>query len=107
MEKCYSKSSKRLSQLYYISVFCRFDGHLFSIPTHSSLTQLNEQMANDTWTALQVMTVLLLFLTTADKHLFYNEAGHLASTTERNICNEVHRGIVKAKQLLRPGKACS
>ena len=46
--------------------------------------------------------VLLLFLTTADKPFFYNEAGHFA-----NICNEVHRGIVKAKQLLRPGKACS
>ena len=46
--------------------------------------------------------VLLLFLTTADKPLFYNEAGHLA-----NICNEVYRGIVKAKHLLRPEKACS
>ena len=32
--------------------------------------------------------------------------GHLVNTTRCNICNEVHRGIVKAKQLLRPGKVC-
>ena len=51
--------------------------------------------------------VLSLFLTTADKPLFYNEAGHLANTTVLTSVTKFIEVIVKAKQLLRPGKSCS
>ena len=79
MEKCYSKRRQRLSQPLHLS----FVSIRWSLFEHSNALLFDTTKSANGERYLNYITsnVLLLLLTTADKPLFYNEAGYLANTT--------------------------